>query len=85
MYTVQGEGLEPVWKTRYCDGEDCEWLSAYNPGGLCPVVIGDVLSGPDILHDGEVCSFEVMGKLGHGSYSTVWLGWNRCMANNFAS
>lgn len=58
---------------------DCESLLAYENGGLCPIILGDVLSGVDILQKeeggkDEVCSFKVLGKLGYGSYSTVWLG-----------
>lgn len=59
---------------------ECESLRSYENGGLCPVLLGDVLSGVDILQQGkedgkeEVCSFKVLGKLGRGTSSTVWLG-----------
>lgn len=41
-----------------------EWVENYHPDGYHPVVLGDV------FNDGQ---YKVVRKLGHGSYSTVWL------------
>ncbi|EZF10452.1 serine/threonine protein kinase [Trichophyton rubrum D6] len=70
----EGQDPGPCWIQPYCDGEQCEPISEYSDGktGLCPVLLGDILEGID-LQDGTECSFHVIGKLGHGSYSTVWL------------
>lgn len=48
--------------------ENVENLSRYMPGGYCPIVIGE-----------ELCSgrYQVIHKLGFGSYSTVWLARDR--------
>ena len=43
--------------------EDVERLEMYQSGGYHPVAIGDK------LHD----RYRVVDKLGHGSYSTIWL------------
>lgn len=43
--------------------DDAEPFFRYGPGGYHPVVVGDRL-GP---------RYRVLDKLGHGSYSTVWL------------
>ncbi|GBF63658.1 serine/threonine-protein kinase [Trichophyton mentagrophytes] len=69
---------KPRWVQEYCDGELCEGIREYSYGqsGLCPVLIGDILGGKN-MQDGKNCSFEVIGKLGHGSYSTVWLVKNK--------
>lgn len=67
----------PYWTTTYLDGEYCERLVEYGPGGLCPVLVDDILSGQDLVHEGRRCSFKIIGKLGHGAYSTVWLSRNR--------
>ncbi|EEY19442.1 serine/threonine-protein kinase SKY1 [Verticillium alfalfae VaMs.102] len=42
----------------------CEWIEDYRPGGYHPVHLGD------IFKDGQ---YQVIRKLGDGSYSTVWL------------
>ena len=42
---------------------DVEDLDRYCPGGLHPILLGDVLGD----------RYEVMRKLGHGGYATVWL------------
>lgn len=42
------------WATRsYFDGSDCDFLSDYNEDGLCPIVLGDVLSGEDLVSKGS--------------------------------
>lgn len=43
--------------------EGVERLERYQPGGYCPVLIGDVFQG----------RYRIAHKLGHGTYSTVWL------------
>ncbi|KLJ08651.1 hypothetical protein EMPG_15915 [Blastomyces silverae] len=64
----------PGWDTTLFQGSECEFLHEYTDGGLCPVLIDDVLAGSDLVHNGKPCSFRIIGKLGRGSYSTVWLG-----------
>ncbi|CAK7275186.1 hypothetical protein SEPCBS57363_006551 [Sporothrix epigloea] len=46
--------------------EEIEDIENYAPGGYHPVEIGDVISS------GER-EYEVVHKLGHGGYATVWL------------
>ncbi|PVH86470.1 kinase-like protein [Cadophora sp. DSE1049] len=41
-----------------------EWVELYRPGGLHPVSLGDKL---------KKGRYEIVRKLGHGSFSTVWL------------
>lgn len=48
----------------YAWNEDVESLEHYCPGGYHPVHLGDTFSAG---------RYEVIHKLGHGSYSTVWL------------
>lgn len=48
-------------------GTPCESGESYHPGGYHPVEIGDILND----------RYEVIRKLGYGSYSTVWLGVDR--------
>ena len=43
--------------------EGVERLERYQLGGYCQVLIGDILSG----------RYHIIHKLGHGTYSTVWL------------
>ncbi|RAH69458.1 kinase-like protein [Aspergillus aculeatinus CBS 121060] len=43
--------------------EDVERMEYYQPGGYHPVTIGDHLHG----------RYRVIHKLGHGTYSTIWL------------
>lgn len=43
---------------------DTEWVEAYRPGGLHPVVIGDFLANG---------RYRIARKLGYGSHSTVWM------------
>lgn len=64
----------PCWVSGLLDGSECEHLTDYGEGGLCPVLLGDTLSGQNLLHEKKECSFKVIGKLGAGSFSTVWLG-----------
>ncbi|KAI1320142.1 serine protein kinase [Xylariaceae sp. FL0255] len=42
----------------------CEWIEDYRPGGYHPVHLGDLFN-----YD----HYQVIRKLGEGSYSTVWL------------
>lgn len=48
---------------RFHANDDAEPFYRYGPGGYHPVAIGDRLGG----------HYHVLQKLGHGSYSTVWL------------
>ena len=41
-----------------------EWIESYRPGGFHPLDLGDTFK------DGQ---YEMLRKLGYGSYSTVWL------------
>lgn len=59
--SVSGSECQPPV---YAWNEDVESLEDYRPGGYHPVHIGDTLSAG---------RYEVIHKLGHGSYSTVWL------------
>ncbi|KAH6655586.1 kinase-like domain-containing protein [Truncatella angustata] len=43
-----------------------EDVEEYQPGGFYPVDIGDKI----------LKIFEIVHKIGHGQYATVWLGWN---------
>ncbi len=45
-----------------------EALEEYTPGGYHPVMIGDTLRD----------RYEVVHKLGHGGYSTIWLAHDHC-------
>lgn len=77
QYPVKCFPAEPGsgWYPQLPDGMDCESLFAYEHGGLCPIIHDDILSGIDLLQQEQVsCSFQIIGKLGRGSYSTVWLG-----------
>ncbi|KAF7350342.1 Protein kinase domain-containing protein [Mycena venus] len=51
--------------------EDMEEDKNYGPGGLFPVKLGDVLC-PEGSASGS-SRYRISAKLGHGSYSTVWL------------
>lgn len=50
---------------------DVEDIERYRPGGLHPLDIGDTL--------GDDGRYEVVAKLGHGGYSTVWLCWDHVL------
>lgn len=63
----------PGWAIAHLQGSDCEFLYEYTDNGLCPVLIDDVLDGLDLVLK-KPCSFKIIGKLGWGSDSTVWLG-----------
>lgn len=49
-----------------------EPIDEYRPGGLHPVLHGDVLGKE---HYGKR-RFKIVRKLGHGAYSTVWLAFD---------
>ncbi|KAI2076298.1 hypothetical protein LOZ39_002865 [Ophidiomyces ophidiicola] len=72
-YGVRPRGKGVGWETEYFDGSDCELLAQYTEGGLCPVLLDDTLRGENLLCRGQHCFFTVVGKLGRGSYATVWL------------
>jgi serine/threonine protein kinase len=54
----------PPKAPRYHAIDGAEWLDNYGPGGYHPVMPGDY------VHNKR---YRVTHKLGHGSYSTVWL------------
>ncbi|EGC46139.1 conserved hypothetical protein [Histoplasma capsulatum var. duboisii H88] len=66
----------PGWFTRGPDGYNSESLSVYEHGDFCPVLLGDVKGGQDLLQNGNTISFKIVAKLGYGSFSTVWLAKN---------
>ncbi|EEH11154.1 conserved hypothetical protein [Histoplasma capsulatum G186AR] len=66
----------PGWFTRGPDGYNSESLSVYEHGDFCPVLLGDVKGGQDLLQSGNTISFKIVAKLGYGSFSTVWLAKN---------
>jgi serine/threonine protein kinase len=49
-------------------GWEVEDLDQYCPGGLHPIIIGDTLGD-----ESDDQRFEVVHKLGHGGFATVWL------------
>lgn len=56
------------------EGDTCEFLDSYGPGGHCPILRHDVVWGADILRDGKENSwFRVVQKLGAGGNAAVWL------------
>ncbi|KAJ7198320.1 kinase-like domain-containing protein [Mycena pura] len=60
----------------FADDEDFEPTSAYTPGGLCPIRLGCTLGSPP--------RYRVLAKLGHGSFSTVWMAHDRVRHQNVA-
>ena len=60
--------------SEYTIGEPAERLDRYVPGGYHPVHLHDKLKGG---------RYEIVGKLGFGAFSTVWLARdNECMKVN---
>lgn len=60
--------IEPsLQEATYQWQEGVENLEDYNPGGLHPFHLDEE------YHDGR---YRIVHKLGHGSYSTVWLAWD---------
>ncbi|OCL00681.1 kinase-like protein [Cenococcum geophilum 1.58] len=51
----------PQYRCQYIEG--VEKVEGYRIGGFCPIAIGQMLDD----------KYEVIAKLGHGGYSTVWL------------
>lgn len=55
--------MEPDQQIEYHWIDEVKRLESYVPGGYHPIMIDD------LLHD----RYRVVDKLGHGSYSTIWL------------
>ncbi|CAH0050333.1 unnamed protein product, partial [Clonostachys solani] len=57
------------------DGEESEKLFRYRPGGLHPVILGEVLPKLGTCVDDQVKKprYRILLKLGFGGFSTVWL------------
>ena len=51
----------------YSSLENVEDCNKYREGGYHPVKLGECYSSTD-------ATYKIIHKLGHGSYSTVWLG-----------
>ncbi|KAM3524579.1 hypothetical protein NHJ13051_004448 [Beauveria bassiana] len=58
-----GPVLDQEWRFKTITSP-CEWIEDYRPGGYHPVLLGD------LFDDGQ---YQVIRKLGEGSFSTVWL------------
>ncbi|KID85148.1 protein kinase domain-containing protein [Metarhizium guizhouense ARSEF 977] len=58
-----GQGLAQAYRDQYHWIDGAESLEKYTRGGYHPVMIGDVLNK----------RYQIVDKLGHGGYSTVWL------------
>jgi hypothetical protein len=54
------------------DAEGYESISRYTLGGLCPIQLGSILGPPQAPPQ-----YRIVGKLGHGAFSTVWLDHDR--------
>lgn len=61
---------------KYLPIDDVERLENYRMGGYHPIAIGDTLK------DGR---YEVVDKLGHGGYSTIWIVKDKYAANTYAA
>ncbi|KAM5480164.1 hypothetical protein MaudMau93_007627 [Microsporum audouinii] len=55
--------IKKVSQVQYEYIEDIERLERYQPGGYHPILIGDILKD----------RYQVVHKLGHGAFSTIWL------------
>ncbi|EDR15940.1 uncharacterized protein LACBIDRAFT_321041 [Laccaria bicolor S238N-H82] len=53
--------------------EDVEEISRYTYGGYHPIQLGDVLPPPADTEPSNSRKYRILSKLGHGSFSTVWL------------
>ncbi|KAF7320970.1 Dis1-suppressing protein kinase dsk1 [Mycena chlorophos] len=50
-----------------------ENVEDYEPGGLLPVKLGDILVPGDSESNIHTLRFRILGKMGYGAFSTVWL------------
>lgn len=61
---------------KYIPIDDVERLEKYQIGGYHPIAVGDTLK------DGR---YEIVDKLGHGGYSTIWLALDRYSTNTYVA
>ncbi|KAL3456521.1 kinase domain-containing protein [Aspergillus heterothallicus] len=66
-YSYQASHKQDLPILDYQPIEDVERLERYRPGGYCPMLVGDILQN----------RYKVVHKLGHGTFSTVWLAHDR--------
>ncbi|KAF7166858.1 hypothetical protein CNMCM5623_000412 [Aspergillus felis] len=59
---------------KYVPAEEVERIEKYQPGGYHPIMIGDALQS----------RYRVAHKLGHGTYSTIWLC-RDCQTNKYVA
>lgn len=52
-----------------------EHLTHYKPGGLHPVILGDILPKPGtcVSDPAKRARYHIIQKLGFGAFATVWL------------
>ena len=53
--------------------DDVENIRRYTYGGYHPIRLGEVLSTPADTEPSNSRKYRILSKLGHGSFSTVWL------------
>ncbi|KAM5490650.1 hypothetical protein MaudMau93_002456 [Microsporum audouinii] len=59
--------MRPIQNFHFVPQEEVENVCMYKPGGYHPVKLGDV------FRNNRNLTYRVIGKLGHGSFATVWL------------
>ena len=53
--------------------DDVENIRRYTYGGYHPIYLGEILSTPADTEPNNSRKYRILSKLGHGSFSTVWL------------
>ncbi|KAM5461018.1 hypothetical protein MferCBS49748_007516 [Microsporum ferrugineum] len=59
--------MRPIQNFHFVPQEEVENVCMYKPGGYHPIKLGDV------FRNNRNLTYRVIGKLGHGSFATVWL------------